>query len=344
MVSIIRKFVFIFVMVVVFISNTIAGRADKAGTAAASELLIPVGARLIGLSGASLANVYGMEAIYLNPAGLSALASQHGVMFSHMMYIADIDIEYFAAATKLTSIGCVGFSLKSLNVGDIQITTEDQPDGTGEITSPTFLVIGGTFSRQISDHISVGFSANYIYEKMASVSASGIAFNLGVQYNGIGGIDGLSVGATVKNIGSSIKFDGPGMLREARISDVLNPTSTVKIEAAASDLPSTIEIGLGYIASVHEMGNILIASTFQNNNYSADEYKFGAEYIYKNIFSLRSGITISPSSGAGEYIFGQSLGVGVNYMTTYAKISFDYSYRVVRYFDGNHVFGIILEI
>jgi len=337
-----KYFLICLIITLLNVSVVFAGRADKAGTSAASELLIPVGARLIGLGSASIANVDGLEAIYLNPAGLSSLNSQYGVMFSHMTYIADINVEYLAAAVKLSSFGYFGVSIKSLDVGDIKITTEDQPDGTGEVTSPTFMIIGGTFSRQISDRISVGLSANYIYEKMARVSASGIGFNLGVQYNGIGGIDGLSVGAAVKNIGSSIKFDGTGLLREASINDVSRSSSIVKIESASSDIPSTIEVGLGYDAKINDANDILFVSTFQNNDYSADEYKFGVEYIYNKLLSLRGGMMISPTT-PNEYLFGPSMGIGVNYDATFGKISVDYSYRAVKYFSGNHIFSVIFK-
>ena len=152
------------------------GRGDKSGTAAAPELLIPVGARSIGIGGASLATAAGVEALYWNPAGLARAEGGTVVMFSHMSYLAEIGVEYGALSTRLGSIGYVGLAVKSLSVGEIPITTEDQPDGTGGTASPTFLVIGGTFSRQLSDRIFVGVTSNVVYEKMDRVSATGVAF------------------------------------------------------------------------------------------------------------------------------------------------------------------------
>jgi hypothetical protein len=329
-------------MILIGFAHTIAGRTDKAGTAAAAELLIPIGARSIALGNSPLSTISGVEAMYWNPAGL-ARTSMTGVMFSHMRYIADINVNYFAAGTFLNNIGSIGIAVKSLDVGDISVTTEDQPDGTGEVTSPTFVIVGATFARQITDRISVGITSNYIYEKMAKVSASSYAFNFGVQYMGIGGIDGLSVGAAVKNIGPSLKYDGEGLLREAGIFDAIRKNSIVKIQAAASDLPSTIEIGLGYSMLLQTVGKLNFTSVFQNNNYSADEYKFGVEYIFNGLLSLRSGIAIAPEGDLNENIFGQSVGAGIHTKLYSYNISIDYAYRAVKYFQGNHVFCISFE-
>ena len=169
-----------------------AGRGDKSGTSAAPELLIPVGARSIALGGASLATITGVEAIYWNPAGLARSSPAFDLMVSHMSYLADIGVNYFAASRNFADVGSVGLAVKSLAIDDIPITTEDQPDGTGETTSPTFLVVGGAFSRRMSDKISVGIVANLVFEQMARVSARGISFSGGVQYTGLGGMEGLS--------------------------------------------------------------------------------------------------------------------------------------------------------
>jgi len=316
------------------------GRGDKSGTAAAPELLIPVGARSIGIGGASLATAAGVEALYWNPAGLARAEGGTDVMFSHMSYLAEIGVEYGALSTRLGNIGYIGLAVKSLSVGEIPITTEDQPDGTGGTASPTFLVIGGTFSRQLSDRIYVGVTSNVVYEKMDRVSATGVAFTGGVQYTGLGGVEGLSLGAVVKNVGPKMKYDGSGLLRTADVGDASRGSSPLKIEAASSDLPSTIEIGLAYTTEVTGAGRLSVQSAFQNNNYSEDEYRFGGEYVYDNLLSLRAGMALSPQSTGNEYIYGPSGGIGIHSLLQGADVSVDYAFRWVKYFNGNHVISL----
>ncbi len=337
-----RRLAVLIIPVLMCAGTGIAGRGDKAGTAAATELLIPVGAWQIGIGGAGVAGATGVDAIYWNPGGLARASMGSMVMVSHMTYLADINVEYAAAATRLMGLGEIGLSFKTLSFGDIPVTTEDQPDGTGETTSPTYVVVGGSFARNISDRISLGFTANIIYEKMANVSASGVSFNVGVQYVGLGGIDGLQFGVVLKNIGPNMRYDGSGLLRTGVINDVLRPGSPVKIEAASNELPSSIDIGLAYTQPLGDDANIRVATAFINNNYSEDEYRVGGEYSYRNTVTFRGGYSFASDLLGREYIYGSTFGIGFHSKMYDLAISVDYAYRAVAYFSGNHVLTLEL--
>lgn len=319
-----------------------AGRGDKAGTAAAPELLIPVGARDLALGGASLSSTRGVEAIYWNPAGLSRLTSSAEVMFSHMNYIADIGVDYIAVGTSFEGFGSIGFSLKSISFGDIEITTEDVPDGTGAFYSPTFVTVGLTYSRLLTDRISVGLTANLISERIDRVSATGVAFNAGVQYSGFANVQGLSIGVAVKNIGSGMQFDGAGLLRPATVNDVLRPESLYKVVASTDELPSVIELAAGYNYTFDEENQVSVSSLFQNNNLSDDEYKFGLEYGYQNMLFLRGGYNLAQETQANSYIYGATFGAGVHYAFSGLDVTLDYAYRDVDFFFASHIFSLKL--
>ena len=159
--------------------DAFAGGGKRTGTGGAAELLIPVGPRGIAMAGANLSTSTGIEALFWNPAGVSLMQNNADVMFSHMSYFADIGVEYGAIAANFEGFGVLSFSIKTLDVGDILITTTANPDGTGETFSPTFIVAGLSYSRQLTETISVGFTTNFISETMADVSATGVAFDVG---------------------------------------------------------------------------------------------------------------------------------------------------------------------
>jgi len=337
----------LFVLVISLGSIAVAGRGDKAGASAAAELLIPVGPRFIALGGSSLATASGIDALYWNPAGLARSPHGANAMFSHMDYIADIGVEYLALSNTFPGFGTIGFSLKALSFGDIMITTEDQPDGTGEIASPTFVTIGGTFSRQLADRIAVGVTMNLITERLERVGTTGIAFNIGVQYTGVGSINGLSLGVVVKNIGPQMTYDGNGLLRTGQIDDVLRPGSFYLVRAASAELPSIMEMGVAYEARVNDANTLRFSGLFQNNNFSNDEYKMGIEYTYSDIVSLRGGYNYVAAQEAGsENIFsdayGWSFGLGVRTPLSDLDLSVDYAYRAVQFFGGNHAVGVTI--
>ena len=119
---------------ILFTGQVFAGGQNRAGTSAAPVLMIPVGSQYIAMGGANVSTVKGLEAIYWNPAGVALSGNDADALFSYRQYIADMSMSFVAASGDL-GIGTFGVSFRSLNVGDINVTTMDQPDGTGEILS-----------------------------------------------------------------------------------------------------------------------------------------------------------------------------------------------------------------
>ena len=179
------------------VTTTGVAQNQRIGTSAASELLIPIGARDLAQGGATIAASEGLESIHWNPAGVARMSGQAEGMFSTMSYIADVQVSYGAVGAKFGEFGSLALSLKSLNFGDIPVTTAEDPNGlSGATYSPSFLTIGLTYSRQITDAASVGLTAKVISETIARVASTGLAFDLGVQYRGLLNLSGLQLGIT----------------------------------------------------------------------------------------------------------------------------------------------------
>ena len=324
------------------LQTAFASGGNRTGTGGAAELLIPTGGRDLAMGGATISTTSGIEALFWNPAGITKSRSSANLMFSHMSYIADIGLDYGAVSANFEGIGTFALSVKSLSIGEMLVTTDKDPDGTGQTYSPQFFTVGGSFAKQLSDRISVGITTNLISERIAQVSATGVAFNVGVIYDNLASINGLSLGVAVKNVGPQMSFDGAGLYFSTQYPGQNAPANIVKLEAAAFELPSTIEFGLGYHYTLAPNNDLQISGTFQNNNFSGDEYKGGVEWGYNNNFFLRAGYTGSPSSQSEDYIYGFSAGAGVAYDFEGTQVSFDYGYRSVKYFDGNHVISLKL--
>lgn len=318
-----------------------AGGGNRTGTGGAAQLLVPVGPRGIAMGGSNIATATGVEALFWNPAGAAKMNNSATLSFSHMSYIADIGVEYGAVSANFEGFGVISFTVKSLSIGDIGVTTTTYPDGTGQVYTPQELIAGVTYSKQLTDRISVGVTTNLITEKLDQVSASGIAFNVGVAYNDLADISGLSFGIVMNNIGSQMQFDGPGLLQTATVSDFNRPPGYYKIDSAPFDLPTNFQLGLSYAPTLDDVNSLTVSSLFQNNNFSEDEYKFGLEYGYDNLVFLRGGYAMT-AKNSSNYIYGFSAGVGINYDLGGLDVKVDYAYRDVKFFGGNHVFGISL--
>lgn len=310
-------------------NTSYAGPRENFGTMAAPELLIPLGSIGTALQGSNLSSVTGVESIYWNPAGLSNISTNSGqAIFSYMNYIADINMQYVAGGFKIGSIGNLGVSLRNLSFGSpIQVTTENQPEGTGESISPVYLIGTITFARAMTDKVNFGATAKIISEKIGQVNATDYAFDFGLQY--LAGKSGLKFGIAIKNLGPSLKFDGSGLDR----SFTENGIPTIRrVNLQAFDLPTTLEIGISYNASFgnKKNNNIVLNTAFQNSGFTSDEYKFGLEYSYNSNLFLRGGLTYYPDKLKSEALFGPSFGAGVRYPVGGMSLGFDYAYRLVN--------------
>lgn len=340
--TIFNKFMILCLVLSVLTSVDAIAQETRAGTNAASELLIPVGARYIAMGGASIATVQGVESIYWNPAGLATSDYNADVMFSHMSYIADIGVNYAALSLKFAGLGSFGFSIKALDIGDIPVTTEFAPDGTGAMLSPQFVTAGLTYSRALTDRISIGVTGSIISETLERITANGFAFDFGVQYRGLANIEGLSVAVAVKNLGGSMQFGGSGLLRDSQATGADRGSSPLQVVTQKDELPSYIVLGVSYAVRLGETSNLELVSTFQDNNFQDDNARFGAEYTYNDLFFIRGGYSVAPEARSNADIFGLSLGAGIHYDFQQIGITIDYAYRDVDFFDASSIFSIKL--
>ncbi len=323
--------------------ETFGGGQNRAGTAGAPELRIPVGARYLALSGAAIANVTGLEAIYWNPAGVDISGTDANAMFSYRQYIADMNVNFAAVSGRLGDLGTIGLSFRSLNIGDIAVTTMEQPDGTGQIISPSYFVLGLTYSKRLTDRISIGTNFNVLSENIDRASSTGFSFDFGVEYNNLFDVKGFAVGVVVKNLGPSMTFTGNGTYVQANDANSSRGPTFYKFDASSAELPSEIGLGLSYQKQFDEQNSIMISGTFQNNNFTYDDYKFGAEYNFKNLLYVRAGYLASfqATDETPNIWQNYTLGVGINTREfSNIDLSVDYAYIPAKYFDANNVFAL----
>jgi len=330
---------FIFVLIVTFLSTLeiFAGGRNRVGTAGAQELLIPIGARGTALGGSYISSISGIDALFWDPAGISGTTQNAEAMFSHMTYIADIGISAVGVTGNIAGFGSIGLSIRSVSFGDIPVTTETNSDPGWETYSPSYVVVGLTYAKSLSDRVRIGVTTNLISESIVRSKASGIAFDAGIQYFGLGGINGLKVGITLKNLGPQMKYSGGDLVRYGTSTGALRSTMPLEVEAAGFELPSYFELGVGYEAMVQSDHKFTLGTSFQNNNYLDDEYKFSLEYSFKDLFYVRGSYQFAPQAPTDDYLFGPAFGAGIHYATSGVDLTLDYAYRYNKLFDASNV-------
>lgn len=336
------KKILLIILTFLIATSVYAGDVARKGTTGADQLLIPVGARGIATGGSFLANITGLESIYYNPAGLDVYP-QTEAMFSYINYIADINISYFAIGTSLGDFGSIGLDLKSFDFGDIPITTVQFPDGTGSFYSPTFLTLGFTYSKVLTDRISIGTNFKLITERIQNTSATGFALDAGVQYRFT---ESLMIGAAVKNIGTNMEYSGQDLTTRTQIPGTVpgSTTGSYQIVAESFQIPSYFQLSLTYALNFNEQNNLLVAGAYTANNSFEDVANFGLEYGFMNNFFVRGGYNFLVENSS-EYIYGFTFGAGVDYrIGGEVGVVFDYAFRDVKDFpNANHIFTVKLN-
>lgn len=334
-----RKIVIICAISILAIASvSMAGSERRLGTAGAQELRIPIGSRGTAMGGAIGADVFGTEAIFYNPAGVGMIEGTE-VMFSHLNYFADMDLNYFAITTNIESFGSIGVSAKVLSIGEIVKTTWDasSPTGTGETYNPSSAVIGLTYSRILTDRVTFGITGKFINETIDLVSAKGMAVDFGVNYDTKW--NGLRLGFVIKNIGPEMRFEGEGLNYPVQATGTYPQTSPVKTFSAQSakfELPSWVEMSAAWDAYSKDMHRATLFGTFQSNNFSKDLYRGAFEYSYNEKYFLRGGYTID--DGQTDYLYGLSFGAGLVFSFGETDVTFEYSWNQTEFFDNNQYF------
>ncbi len=326
-----------------------AGNPDRQGEAGASELLLNPWARSAGLHSMNTASVMGVEALRLNPAGIGRLPKREMYFGNTRLYEGStLQLNSAGYAQRAGSNGAFGFSLMIVDFGDIPITTENQPGGTGGTFSPSFVNLGIGYSYTYENKISVGILMRAISETLPSVQAFGMALDAGVQYVS-GPKDNFKLGISLRNVGTPMKFSGEGLSRQ-----IASPTTEtefqLKFDARAEDfeLPSVLNIGFSYDFYLAEDLYVRGLANFTSNAFSRDQIGAGAELQYKDIVTLRGAYKyeIGTSGSTLENVYtGVAAGATINVpLNKESKnvVGIDYSYRTTNPWRGTHNFGIRL--
>lgn len=348
-----KKYKLSFVISILMILPVIifAGNEDRVGEAGASELLINPFPRSAGWGLANMSQVTGFEAIFLNPAG-AAFTNKIDVGFANTQWLkgSGVTINSFGLSTKIgkQQNSVIALGLMTMSFGDIMITTPDKPEGGIGYYTPSFLNITASFAHSFSSSIHVGASVKIINEAIADLGATSIAIDAGIQYIPSSN-ENLRLGIALRNIGPALRFTGDGFSFRGNVfgNDV---TMTVEHRSENFELPTQLLISAGYIFHLQEnVENHLLSlgGAFISNAFSRDQFSFGLEYNFKDIFMVRSsycyekGITTTDDRATAYTgpAFGATIQAPLNKDKS-SFLAFEYAYRLSDPFSGTHQFGV----
>jgi hypothetical protein len=329
----------------------LAGNPDRQGEAGANQLLINPWARCAGLHAMNTSSIEGAEAMYLNVAGLSRI-NKTQIQLGHTRYIADINVNALGFAQKIGKSGGVfGVSLIALDLGDFDYTTEDVPEGSGAVFSPSYFNMGLSYSHLFENKVSVGVTAKIVNESVSNVSAKAFALDAGVQYV-TGENDNFKFGISLRNVGSKMRYGGEGLSKgRPNPGPTFVYNNTYYERSAAYELPSQLNIGASYDWLLGKTNRLTLLGNFTSNAFSRDQLGAGLELNVRKSFSFRVGYKyeLDAPIGSAEATIDNGLSAGLSFSVPVRKgsdtrVSFDYAYRQTAIFNGIHNLGIRLDL
>jgi len=344
------------IVLITFLSlNTFAGNSDRLGESGAPELIMNGWARSTGMWDLNTSRIMGIEAMRLNPAGLSFTKKMDFAMaYTQWWAGSNVALYQLGFATKLGEDNVVGVSLMSLDPGDIYRTNTANPDPNNSLGSyrPGYFNIGLTFSRSFSSRIHGGLTVRLISESIENINTFGFALDAGLQYV-LGDKEEMRFGVSVRNLGTPMKFRGDGLSFRGKTPDEEDYLIALQPGVNEFQLPSLLTLGVSYDLWLgneflcnggYNMHRMTFAGSYISNSMGKDNFGLGLEYGFKEMFMLRAGFRYEDGvfNPIKETSFnsGFSAGFSFDIPVKYNDFVIDYSFRHTKSLAGTHSLGL----
>ncbi|MBN2281127.1 MAG: PorV/PorQ family protein [Candidatus Marinimicrobia bacterium] len=347
------KFPALLLLLSILVLNTAFGQKPyRVGTTSTNFLELGVGSDGMAMGDAYVAIPGRVSSFYWNPAGLAHLTGGE-FLFMQQPWIVDINNIAFAGAYLLPGLGTFSLGISSLDYGNIDVTTMEMQDGTGEqyTASEYFLSLG--FARKLAQWFSFGINAKFVSSQIWHMKANAMAVDLGALVStGFFSLtgkqeDGLNIGMSISNYGTKMKYEG---LDQVFPIDVLvDEAGNFKdvpgqFKMTEWELPLIFRIGVSYIPVNNTYNRLTLAVDALHPNNNSESLNVGSEYELKipgtgSLFARAGykGIFMD------ESVYGLTFGGGIKInMLGNTALKIDYAYKDMDVLGNIHVytFGI----
>lgn len=288
--------------------------AKAAGTSGAQFLKISPGARPVAMGEAFTGVADDINAIYWNPAGLTAVKSQVETMFTHTIWFESISLNNAAYIQRVGKRTVIGGLATHLTTG--QVPKYDRLGGrAGDSYGASDLMTSITLARLVDEKVSVGLNGKFIQQRLDGESAVSWAIDVGLMYRQR---PNFRFGGSINNLGTFSRFRDKSNL-----------------------LPLTVKLGLAY----YWLKSLTLALDANMPNDNNTYFNFGMEYANHRCdwMALRLGYkTISARDLGGLAGFAAGFGLFIAKMPE-KLCEFDYSWVPYGELGETHRFSLIFK-
>jgi hypothetical protein len=328
--KIINKILLLFFSTSLIVS---AQEADQVGTSMANFLKIDVGSRAASLGGAFVALANDASSTFWNPGGL-VFVEKNEAMFQSTNWIANTKLYYLSVAVPLEDLGTLGASVYSLNSGDMEETTVNQPDGTGRFFNASDFALSLSYARSFTEQFSVGFTVKYITESLSREKASAFAFDIGSVFK-TNILNGMRIGLALTNLGGTMKLEGPDLNVRHDINTGLPTNKFVDASLGTQEwqLPLLFRVGLGTYVIQNENTSLSVETAINDTRDFTTRYNVGSEFILNIVEEQKVALRLGYLGNYDEG--GLTAGAGFYITLGGFNIKLDYAYADMNRLDNS---------
>lgn len=298
-------------LIFLLIAFSLMGYAESfapVGTSTAQFLTVGVGGREVAMGEAVTASSAGAGSVFWNPAGLVD-GTSNDVYAAYNQWPAGIHLGAVSYAYNNARLGTFSVNAKYVNFGDMEITTVENPNGTGQMLQMSNYAIGLSYGRYLTDKVSMGLTAKLVNEKYGANGYNTLAWDVGLMYRS--DFRNLKIGMSIQNFSGKVQYNG-SYIDYSYSNSYLTGT---EIEYDEWSLPMTFRFGAA-IDVINEGASKLVAAIdMVHPNDNVEQYNIGLEYAFDNMVYVRAGYKLSAYEG------GLSGGIGFKL----SMISIDYA-------------------
>lgn len=300
---------------------------NKLGQSTMNFQLVGVSPRASAMGDAVYATSDGAEAVFYNPACLSAMERTYEARLYYTQWIADINYIAGSFGWNLGDYGSLGIGLLAVDYGTIHGTRLMSSSATtqsiayeevGDVPNVGAYSFGLSYAKSINTQFSIGGTLRYTGQNLGESILSGgltkhtaakLVFDVGVRYKT--GFKSFQFGMALRNFSSQ--------LRREQIDEQLPQTFSL---GTSIDLYDFIDPSHGRETS------LLLAVDYLHSNSYSERINIGTEYLFAGMFAVRGGYQTNRDIA--------SWSAGVGFFTTLEEydVRVDYAFSQMTYFDG----------
>ncbi len=324
-------------------------KPNRVGTTAANFLEMGFDPKGISMGDAYVSSVDQLSAVYWNPSGLAFMQNDE-VLFSYQPWVANTKSYFASVGVIFPDIGTFAISFLGMDYGEMEVTTMELQEGTGENFTPQDLAVILSYGKSITTWFGFGASLKYIYSSIYHESADAFAFDLGVTIkteflSPTDYYDGLRIGMSLSNYGTQMQYTGLDLMRTIDIApDESGNYKDVKadFQTESWELPLLFRFGVAATPIVMTNHRLTMEVNFIHANNNNESVNLGAEYA----FNLPGTMKLSFRGGYRALFlenseFGPTFGFGISIPFLKQKsLEINYAYRDTGLLGYSNVIGL----